>query len=497
MFMMKRKLKSMLLVLAVTLCSPPTLAHDFEVDGVYYNITSADDLTAEVTFKGNHCDDYSNEYSGSVTIPQTVTHGDKIYRVERIGDYAFHFCTGLTAIAIPSSVTSIGENAFEICASLTSVNLPNSITMIEHGAFSGCSGLTEVTLSHKLTSIGSCAFYDCKWLTKIDIPNSVMSIGERAFHQCKVLTEIAIPGSVTSVGVDAFLGTAWYNAQHNGIIYVGKALYKYKGTMPADTSIEVQEGTSSISPQAFYGCSGLAYINIPSSVTSIGYEAFYECSSLASFTIQNSETSIDWGVFFGTPWYDNQPNGVVYVGKALYNYKGEMPYGTSVEVREGTVSISPSAFFNCDRMASITFPTSLKSIGDCAFWNCNLMTSITIPSSVTSIGISAFSSCYTLTEVISYIPADKLFPIPSNTFELINLAECVLKVPFGAKATYESTKYWSLFTNIVEMAEEHGTTGIVLKQITEEPNIVFNLQGRRITQPAKGVNIVNGKKVMF
>ena len=45
----------------------PSLAHDFEVDGVFYYKTSYN--TVAVTYKGNSYSSYSNEYAGDVVIP--------------------------------------------------------------------------------------------------------------------------------------------------------------------------------------------------------------------------------------------------------------------------------------------------------------------------------------------------------------------------------------------------------------------------------------------
>ena len=61
-----------------------------------------------------------------------------------IGEDAFSYCSSLTSVIIPSSVTEIGEGAFFVCSSLTSVNIPSSVTSIEESAFSGCSGLRSI-----------------------------------------------------------------------------------------------------------------------------------------------------------------------------------------------------------------------------------------------------------------------------------------------------------------------------------------------------------------
>ena len=173
-------------------------AYDVEVEGIYYNIVTKV-KTAEVT-KGD------NEYSGDVTIPETITVDNVVYNVTSIGYEAFIICTALTSITIPNSVTSIGGRAFSWCTGLTSITIPNSVTSIGDDAFHNCTGLTSITIPNSVTSIGSSAFLGCTGLTSITIPNSVTSIGDYAFSYCTGLTSITIPSSVTSIGSEAFSG---------------------------------------------------------------------------------------------------------------------------------------------------------------------------------------------------------------------------------------------------------------------------------------------------
>ena len=105
-------------------------AHDFEVDGIYYNITSSSNKTVDVTYRGTNYNSYSGEYSGKVIIPATVTYNGTTYNVTSIGSYAFDGCRYLTSVTIGNSVISIGSNAFEYCDGLTSVTIPNSVTSI-------------------------------------------------------------------------------------------------------------------------------------------------------------------------------------------------------------------------------------------------------------------------------------------------------------------------------------------------------------------------------
>ncbi len=98
-------------------------AEDFKVDGIYYYITSQADKTVAVTYRGEHYDSYSNEYSGEVKIPESVTYNGNTYSVTSIGYAAFAYCSSLTSVEFPNSVTSIGDDAFAYCSSLTSVEL--------------------------------------------------------------------------------------------------------------------------------------------------------------------------------------------------------------------------------------------------------------------------------------------------------------------------------------------------------------------------------------
>ena len=85
---------------------------------------------------------------------------------------------------IPSSVTSI-DRAFSWCSSLSEIVIPSSVTSIGDWAFYGCDSLLEIVIPSSVTSIGDCAFWDCYSLLEIVIPSSVTSIGDSAFNECK------------------------------------------------------------------------------------------------------------------------------------------------------------------------------------------------------------------------------------------------------------------------------------------------------------------------
>ena len=428
-----KQTKHFFLTAAMLLCSLAVSAHDFEVNGIYYNITSEEDLTVAVTYRGNYSDSYSDEYVGEVTIPSSIAYNGMTYSVTSIGYSAFHYCSSLTSIVIPEGVTSIGERAFRYCSSLTAITIPESVTSIASSAFryctsliaitvdkgntvydsrggcnaiietnsntliagcsatiipegvtsigssafDGCSSLTAITIPESVTSIGNYAFSSCSSLTAITIPEGVTSIGERAFSGCWSLTAITIPEGIEWIGNGAFQETAWGANLAEGLHYIGKVLYRYVGTMPENTTIEVKEGTTSICSDAFRGCSNLTTITIPEGVTSIGNEAFYNCSSLTSITIPESVTSI---------------------GDYAFNGCSSL---TSITIPENSqlMSIGRCAFSGCSSLTAITIPENVTSIGESVFSGCSSLTIINIPERVTSIGGSAFEGCSRLTSI--------------------------------------------------------------------------------------------------
>ena len=298
-----------ILAMLMSMMGIQAFAHDIAVrnaDGVtiyYLWINNRTELA--VSYGGSSSTQYSNEYSGNVTIPESVVYQGKTYSVTSIRYEAFRDCSGLTSITIPNSVTSIGTSAFWLCTSLTSVTIPTSVTTIGSSAFSGCSGLKSITIPTSVTTIGSSAFSGCSGLKSITIPNSVTSIGNYGFYNCSGLTSITIGNSVTSIGGSAFDGCsgltsvnisdleAWCNISFssnyaNPLVFAHHLFLNRKEV----TKLTIPNSVTSIGNYGFTGCRGLTTVTIPNSVTTIGSSAFSGCIGLISVTIPNSVTTI-------------------------------------------------------------------------------------------------------------------------------------------------------------------------------------------------------------
>ena len=126
---------------------------------------------------------------------------------DKLGDFAFYGCSGLTSLTLPSSVTKIGCYALSSCIGLTSLTLPSSVTEIGEHAFLNCRGLTNFTIPSGVTKIGAGAFFCCYGLISLTIPSSVTAIGSQAFNACSELTSIyAYMEKLPETGSNLFLG---------------------------------------------------------------------------------------------------------------------------------------------------------------------------------------------------------------------------------------------------------------------------------------------------
>ena len=374
----------LLLALCLTACAEETKPETF-TSGDYEYILP-ENGAAEITGYWGKAE--------NLTIPDQLDG----HPVAAIGNSAFSFCSSLTSVSIPDSVTAIGANPFIYCKNLTKIvvspdhpalavidgvlfskpdkrlicypagkqgtayQIPSGIQIIENFAFFQCSSLTSVSIPDSVTAIGNYAFYKCSSLTSVSIPDSVTEIGFNPFAYCKNLTKIIVSPDHPALAV--IDGVLFSKPDKRLICYpMGKQGSTY----------QIPSGIQIIGEEAFYGCSSLTSVSIPDSVTVIGDSAFSACSSLTSVSIPDSVTAIG--------------------GYAFYDCSSL----TSVSIPDSVTAIGDYAFFSCSSLTSVSIPDSVTAIGDSAFSDCSRLTSVSIPDSVTAIGDRAFSRCSSLT----------------------------------------------------------------------------------------------------
>lgn len=393
--------KVLLTIIAMLLASSSLFAYDLAVENadgitIYYNWKNSEKTELSVTNTG-----YNNNYSGNIVIPGSVEYEGNTY-----------------------NVTSIEESAFKYCSELTSITIPNGVL-----------------------SIGYRAFYQCSKLASVTIPNSVTSINNQAFYGCTNLANIEIPESVEFIGDEVFNGTAWFFNQPNGLVYAGMVAYKYKGEMPANTSIILKDGTLGICQNAFYYCVNMTSVVIPNSLKNIGSNAFSYCTGLTTITIPKSVISIGdyafqncnlititseiespfaindilWGnysnttlivpkntktIYQATSGWNNFTN-ILEVGEGGIIGKSFISDGIQYTIGDNNtctlVSCTDKSKYSAvipGRVAFNGMYYNVTSIGSSAFSGCSNLLSVVIPNSVTSIASYAFSDCSKLSSII-------------------------------------------------------------------------------------------------
>ena len=407
----------------------------------------------------------NNASLATVTIPTSV---------ETIGNFAFSNCTGLTSVTIPDNVTSISNYAFYGCTGLTTAAIGSGVATIGNFIFGGCNNLATITVDAGNTVYNSPAgsnavinttsktlVIGCKGTT---IPDGVEIIGVDAFTGCTGLTAVTIPTSVKTIGIQAFYGCT-------GL-----------------TTIDIPASVETISDNAFQDCTGLTTVTIGNSVKTIGGQAFDGCSSLTS-VILNSNPKIGANAFGvaavtmnlaanpvdGDYWMTFFNDG--YHFKADENttvYKGTLS-GNSISLTEVT-----------DKIVTAGTAVILKSTGN------PVMTLNSAASSDTNT-----NSLKGVTDLAGITAAT-----PSTTYVLNygNSGVGFYKLKSGktlgyGKAYLDTSTSAPSYLNF----EEDETTGIMAidnGQLTMD-NDVYDMQGRRVQNPTKGLYIVNGKMVVI
>ena len=405
------KLKHLFTVLLL-LCSSIATAHNFEVDGIYYNITEATNKTVAVTYKGSSSTSYE-EYSGDVVIPKNVIYNDVTYNVTSIGSDAFYKCAELTSVTIPNSVTSIGSYAFYKCTGLTSVTIPNSVTSIGGSAFTGCTPRTVINFSELTLKKGDSTHGNVAYFAEnvINAPNGSIE-GDFVFAN--------IDGTNTFVG---YLESIEYIEHISGIhLYSSQS---YTRTFNANA----------------------------------GDILTFSWSNSTYGTDANRITvSVDNHLIFSNSSGGSGKCEYIFTTDGTHTIKASMDSGVNLwaDIENIVLTHTPEEF--CDVVLPNNYNGEGYVIAESVFAGRLDIRSIEIPETVKGIGENAFNGCANIKSITSHITAEDLYTINSNVFEGVNKDLCTLYVPTGDDLIYATTDGWKEFTNIEELYTPNEVT---------------------------------------
>ena len=354
--------KNIFVFLLAVLLPCMALAHDFEADGIYYNIISDEEKTVEVTFPSDKkiIDDGYKCYKDVVFIPEKVNYAGKEY-----------------------TVTAIGESAFECNDELLSVVMPNTIRSINKFAFNGCINLKSLTIPSGVNEIGDFAFMGLRSLEHLSVDPDNRTFDSR--RDCnaiiRTMTNTLLVGCKATVipdGVEVIAGNAFISCHDSSIepfelnfppsVEIIEP-FAFNCCYPL-SAVTFSEGLRRIGRWAFIGTS-IECLEIPASVTEIDEQAFISCDSLKVIKVRK-----------GNNVYDSRKgcNAIIEsaTGRLLRGSEG-----TTI-VPDGVKVISSCAFYG-SKIKKIKLPSSLETIERSAFVCCKELKKLVIPGSVRKI----------------------------------------------------------------------------------------------------------------
>ena len=430
-------------------------------------------------------------------------HLDIAYNVTEIGDYAFSGCTGLTKLSLTSSLQRIGAYAFSGCKWLDcELAIPSSVTEIGDGAFKDCTYLSgKLTLPANLNKIGSKTFQNCKFFTgTLVIPNSVTEIGQDAFSDCSRFTGLSLPNNLRKIGYGAFARC---------ISLTGP--------------LSIPETVKEIGSYAFYNCPKFTGdFVLPSALESIGMDAFGNTQDKNRLVFQSLPKGMQNG------YHDCKMRRYVnlsdasYVSDDAYAYLDGASYVRTMTNTWGSLvlpydmllpSDAPYSVFTIEKMTNdevvlkrctfilnpgVAYIVRRDGEEKTLTFSPDRSVEIRMKMQPTEVGNLKFSGTYQAKEVTDgYILAQDRFWNVAKLKAAAPETQAVMVGPFRSwlEGTTANT------SPSLSMRIGDSTTGIdnvaPLEILNANDAEYYDLNGKRLDAPMKGVNIVKrGNKTM-
>lgn len=225
-------------------------------------------------------------------------------RVTEIGEGAFESCYNFRTLNLPRDLKKIGNRAFKDCLLSGNLDIAYNVTEIGDYAFSGCTSLTKLTLTSSLQRIGAYAFSGCKWLDcELAIPSSVTEIGDGAFKDCTYLSgKLILPANLKKIGSKTFENCKFFTGTlviPNSVTEIGQEAFSDCSRI---TGLSLPNNLRKIEFGAFARCTSLTGpLSIPETVKEIGSYAFYNCPKFTGdFVLPSALESIGTDAFANT-----------------------------------------------------------------------------------------------------------------------------------------------------------------------------------------------------
>ncbi len=320
--------------------------YDLDIDGIYYCITSVDNLSVEVV--GGE-----NVYSGEIDIPDFVNYRGRQFRVTSIGDTCF-LNSSITNITIGSNILTIGKRSFQNCKSLTSVVFSDGTDLLtikydfKHGgrygnergasfvncpiqhlyigrdispekgfAFYGLSNASEIIIGPTVTKIHTNIWTGATKINTLKIPASVIYIGFSVFRECDELKSLYFEDGADNLNYNADIGSKPIE-----YLYIGRNFINYNPYLGSTMINKVDIGPQVTRLISLNDLSNLSEIKIPKNIEEIG--SFEGCYNLRNIYCMNDNPPISD--------YDNVFDDVVFAMATLYVPKGRVETYQSAKI---------------------------------------------------------------------------------------------------------------------------------------------------------------------
>ncbi|MBO7267040.1 MAG: leucine-rich repeat protein [Bacteroidaceae bacterium] len=404
--------KQLLILFAALLPMLASAQTKVEINGIYYNLYAADTYEAEVTRSDG------TSYSGSITIPATVTYNGVAYSVTSIGEWAFGYCSSLTSITLPASVTSIGTYAFFSCSSLESFicraltpptvspntfyGVDKSILIYVHasympdyqsaewwGEFSNYQYINADAAGDELFTLSDWSSYNQWQANSSSSETYTFSVYSESvlFFDWQVSSEEGYDKLIVTLDGVKILNESGEKSGH------------YKCLVSSGDHALVVEYTKDYGGNAGNDCATITNIVLAKPAIAsgtCGNELMWRITDSGRLIISGLGDMFDFENRERVPWYNHLKDIL------------------SVTIEEGLTSIGELAFADCS-LTAITIPEGVTSIGAYAFVGCSNLERVQIPTSMASIAETAFNGCRKLRHILIDRKNSVYFSGESNT----------------------------------------------------------------------------------